>query len=79
MRVSKRREPVLEATSKAIVRMRRRSGMPRVLKVVTNMIAAVTTQTLAEALAIVKKVGLDPEAFGRSRSSITRVARGPWT
>jgi 3-hydroxyisobutyrate dehydrogenase-like beta-hydroxyacid dehydrogenase len=33
------------------------------MKVVTNMIAAVSTQTLAEALAIVRKSGLKPQTL----------------
>jgi 3-hydroxyisobutyrate dehydrogenase-like beta-hydroxyacid dehydrogenase len=59
----KKVEPILKATSKAIVRCGE-IGHAAVLKVVTNMITAVTTQTLAEALAIVKKSGLAPAALG---------------
>ena len=58
-----RAKSVLEATSKAIVRIGG-IGHASTLKVVTNMISAVTTQTLAEALAIVQKAGLDPEVLG---------------
>jgi 3-hydroxyisobutyrate dehydrogenase-like beta-hydroxyacid dehydrogenase len=54
--------PVLEATSKAIVRIGE-IGQAAVVKVVTNMIAAVSVQTLAEALAIVRKSGVRPEAL----------------
>jgi 3-hydroxyisobutyrate dehydrogenase-like beta-hydroxyacid dehydrogenase len=54
---------VLEANSKAIVQIGG-IGHASTLKVVTNMISAVTTQTLAEALAIVQKAGLDPEVLG---------------
>ena len=43
------------------------------LKVVTNMISAVTMQTLAEALAIVQKAGLDPEC-SPPRSNTTPAA-----
>lgn len=56
-------KPVLEATSRAIVHCGK-IGDAAVLKVATNMITAVTTQTLAEALAIVRKRGIAPEAFG---------------
>jgi hypothetical protein len=52
----------LEATSKAIVRIGA-VGQAAVMKVVTNMIAAVSTQTLAEALAIVRKSGLKPQTL----------------
>ena len=54
---------VLEATSKAIVRIGE-IGHASTVKVVTNMISAVTIQTLAEALAIVQKAGLSPETLG---------------
>ena len=56
-------KPVLEATSKAIVRIGE-IGHASTVKVVTNMISAVTIQTLAEALAIVQKAGLAPEKLG---------------
>jgi 3-hydroxyisobutyrate dehydrogenase-like beta-hydroxyacid dehydrogenase len=52
--------PILELTSKNIVRMGE-IGHAATVKVVTNMISAVTTQVLAEALAIVQKAGLEPE------------------
>lgn len=58
-----RARPVLEATSKAIVRIGG-IGHAATVKVVTNMIAAVSIQTLSEALAIVQKAGLDPEVLG---------------
>jgi 3-hydroxyisobutyrate dehydrogenase-like beta-hydroxyacid dehydrogenase len=61
--VFERVKPVLEATSRAIVHCGK-IGDAAVLKVATNMITAVTTQTLAEALAIVRKRGIAPEAFG---------------
>jgi 3-hydroxyisobutyrate dehydrogenase-like beta-hydroxyacid dehydrogenase len=44
-----RAQPVLEATSKAIVRIGE-VGQAAVVKVVTNLISAVTAQTLAEAI-----------------------------
>lgn len=56
-------KPVLEATSRAIVHCGK-IGDAATLKIATNLITAVTTQTLAEALAIVKKCGIAPEAFG---------------
>ncbi len=52
--------PILELTSKAIVRMGE-VGHASTIKVVTNMISAVTVQVLAEALSIVQKAGLEPE------------------
>lgn len=55
-------KPVLEATSKAIVRMGE-IGHASTVKVVTNMISAVTVQVLAEALSIVQKAGLEPEVL----------------
>ncbi|HEX8297028.1 MAG TPA: NAD-binding protein [Chthoniobacteraceae bacterium] len=57
-----RAKPVLEATSRAIVRIGD-IGHAATIKVVTNMIAAVSVQTLGEALAIVQKAGLDPEVL----------------
>ncbi len=58
----KKAEPMLKASSKSIVRCGE-IGHAAVLKVATNMITAVTTQTLAEALALVTKAGLSPETF----------------
>jgi 3-hydroxyisobutyrate dehydrogenase-like beta-hydroxyacid dehydrogenase len=55
-------KPVLEATSRAILRCGR-VGDASTLKVATNLITAVTTQTLAEALAIVKAAGIPGEAL----------------
>ena len=55
-------EPVLKASSKAIVKIGK-VGDAAVLKVATNMIAAVTVQTLAEAYAVVKESGIDPHAL----------------
>lgn len=57
-----RARPVLEATSKAIVRIGE-VGHAATVKVVTNMISAVSTQVLAEALSIVQKAGLEPEVL----------------
>jgi 3-hydroxyisobutyrate dehydrogenase-like beta-hydroxyacid dehydrogenase len=58
-----RAKAVLDATSKTTVRIGG-IGHASTVKVVTNMISAVTAQTLAEALAIVQKAGLDPEVLG---------------
>ena len=58
----KKAEPMLKGSSKAIVRCGE-IGHAAVLKVATNMITAVTTQTLAEALALVTKAGLSPATF----------------
>lgn len=55
-------ESVLEASSKAIVKIGK-IGDAAVIKVATNMIAAVTVQTLAEAYAIVKDSGVEPQAL----------------
>ena len=55
-------EPVLQASSKAIVKIGK-IGDAAVLKVATNMIAAVTVQTLAEAYAIIKNSGIDPHTL----------------
>jgi len=55
--------PVLEASSKAIVRCGK-IGNAATLKVVTNMIAAVSTQALAEALAITRSAGISAELLG---------------
>jgi len=52
--------PILELTSKNIIRMGE-VGHAATIKVVTNMISAVTAQVLAEALSIVQKAGLEPE------------------
>ncbi len=60
-----RAKPVLEASSKAIIRIGD-VGQAAVVKVVTNLISAVTVQTLAEALAIVKRAGIRPEALAEA-------------
>jgi len=58
-------EPVLKASSKAIVKIGK-IGDAAVVKVATNMITAVTVQTLAEAYAIVKASEIDPEALSEA-------------
>jgi 3-hydroxyisobutyrate dehydrogenase-like beta-hydroxyacid dehydrogenase len=60
-----RAKPILEATSKAIVHIGS-VGQAAIVKVVTNLISAVTVQTLAEALAIVKRSGIRPEALAEA-------------
>jgi len=57
-----RARPILEVSSKQIIRAGG-IGDAALLKVVTNQIAAVSIQVLAEALAIVRKAGLPPEAL----------------
>jgi 3-hydroxyisobutyrate dehydrogenase-like beta-hydroxyacid dehydrogenase len=52
-------EPVLQASSKAIVKIGK-IGDAAVIKVATNMLVAVTVQTLAEAYAITKESGINP-------------------
>jgi len=58
-------EPVLKASSKTIVKIGA-IGHAATVKIATNMIAAVTVQTLAEACVIVKKSGVDLQAFARA-------------
>jgi 3-hydroxyisobutyrate dehydrogenase-like beta-hydroxyacid dehydrogenase len=55
-------EPVLRASSKTIVKIGK-IGDAAVIKLATNMISAVTVQTLAEAYAIVKGSGINPAAL----------------
>ena len=52
-------KPVLEASSKAIVKIGE-IGQASLVKVVTNVLTAATIQTLAETLATVKAAGIDP-------------------
>ncbi len=56
---------VLQRSSKSIVPTGP-FGAASVLKIATNMITAATVEILAEALAIVAKSGLPPEALGRA-------------
>jgi len=55
-------ENVLKISSKAIVKIGK-IGDAAVIKVATNMISAVTVQTLAEAYAIVKDSGIEPQTL----------------
>ena len=58
-------EPILKASSRNIIKIGA-IGHAATVKIATNMIAAVTVQTLAEACIIVKKSGVDLEAFARA-------------
>lgn len=55
-------EPVLKATSKTIVKVGA-VGDAATVKIATNMMAAATVQTLAEALALVGRRGVSAETF----------------
>ncbi len=55
-------KPLLEASSKAIVKIGK-VGQAAVVKVVTNMISAASVQVLAESLAIVRGAGIAPEVL----------------
>jgi 3-hydroxyisobutyrate dehydrogenase-like beta-hydroxyacid dehydrogenase len=55
-----RAEQVLRASGRSIVKIGK-IGQAATIKIATNMLAAVTVQTLAEALAIVKRSGIPPE------------------
>jgi 3-hydroxyisobutyrate dehydrogenase-like beta-hydroxyacid dehydrogenase len=58
--------PILEASSKEIVIISERIGDASIMKVATNMITAATAQVAAEALVLVRKSGIEPEAFQRA-------------
>ncbi len=60
--VFRRAEPMLKASSKEIVKIGK-IGDAATVKIATNMLAAVTVQTLSEAIAIVKKSGISAEVF----------------
>ncbi len=53
-------EPVLQASSKAIVKIGE-IGAAATVKIATNMMGAVAVQSVAEALALLKGSGIDPE------------------
>lgn len=55
-------EPVLAATSKAIVRIGE-VGQAAIVKVALNMLVAVSAQTLAEAMAVVRQSGVEEQKF----------------
>ena len=58
-------EPVLQASSKAIVKIGA-IGQAATVKIATNMMVAVSIQSLIEAYAVVQKSGIDPEALSRA-------------
>lgn len=58
-------EPILKASSKAIVRIGG-VGQAATVKIVTNMLAATAVQTLAEACAILRRSGIDPSLLGKA-------------
>jgi len=58
-------ETVLQASSKTIVKIGK-IGDAATVKVATNMISAVTVQTIAEAYAIVKESGIEPSALAEA-------------
>ncbi len=58
-------EPVLQASSKAIVKIGA-IGQAATVKIATNMMVAVSIQSLIEAYAVVQKSGIDPEALARA-------------
>ena len=53
-------KPILEASSKAIVRIGE-IGQAALVKVLTNVLVAVNVETLAEMLAVIKAEGIAPE------------------
>ena len=61
----RRAEPVLKATSKAIVKIGA-TGEAATIKIATNMLAAVTVQTLVEACALIARSGIDPAVLLRA-------------
>lgn len=58
-------EPILQASSKAIVKIGK-IGQAATVKIATNMLGAVTVQTLAEALALVKGAGMEANALANA-------------
>ena len=58
-------EPVLKATSKAIVKIGD-TGSAATVKIATNMLAAVTVQTLVEACALLGRSGIDPAVLSKA-------------
>jgi 3-hydroxyisobutyrate dehydrogenase len=65
LEVLERVRPVLEASSRRILAVGK-VGDAAVLKVVTNLIAAVSVQALGEALVLVEKAGIDPGQFAEA-------------
>jgi len=58
-------EPVLKASSKAIVKIGE-VGQAAAVKIATNMLVAATVQTLSEAMALVKKAGVPGEILAEA-------------
>ncbi len=58
--------PVLEASSKKIVSIGEEIGHATVVKLATNMMAALAVQGLAEALAVARAGGVDPARFAEA-------------
>jgi 3-hydroxyisobutyrate dehydrogenase-like beta-hydroxyacid dehydrogenase len=58
--------PMLEGSSKEIVLISERIGDAAIMKVATNLITAATAQVAAEALALIRKSGIEPEVFQRA-------------
>lgn len=61
--VLKRVRPILEATSKAVVPVGE-IGQAAAVKIATNMLVAVTVQTLAEVAAVLMRSGINPRVLG---------------
>lgn len=58
--------PILAASSKEILIISDRIGDASIMKVATNIVTAATAQVAAEALALLRKSGIDPEVFQRA-------------
>ncbi len=61
----KQAQPILEASSKEIIRIGE-IGDATIMKVATNIVTAATAQIGAEALALVRKAGMSAELFSRA-------------
>lgn len=61
-------KPVLEASSKAILRIGE-IGQAALVKVLTNVLVASTVETLAELVAVAKASGVAPEVLGKALAS----------
>lgn len=66
--VLKQVRPILEASSRDIILIGE-VGDATVMKVATNLITAATAQVTAEALAIIRRVGISAETFSRAMKS----------
>jgi 3-hydroxyisobutyrate dehydrogenase-like beta-hydroxyacid dehydrogenase len=65
----KQARPILEASSREIVVIGTKIGDATVMKVATNLITAATAEVAAEALALIRKAGLNAEAFTHAMKS----------